>query len=503
MQGLWYVALLAAFASLNSCNLGFDLGVTAGAILGMQADLGLTDDQVELFVGIVDLSGTVGAACSFLISDHLGRRRAFTVCAAIYICGIFVQINASGFIVLLLGRMVVGLSVGLALSLDPMYIAEVAPAEYRGTFVTWSELALNIGIVLGLGADYLFANLSPSTSWRVMLSCGLPAPILLIIVSVAALPESPRWLVSKGRTQEAKEVLAKLCLEGDNVEQMVDEMEETIRREKDVAGCSALCCPTPTMRRMLTISLGLAIAMHMTTQGTLLFYGPRVLMQAGMHSSVDAVGFLVAVAIVKTLMIGVASAIVDVQGRRVLLLYSSAGIVASLGLLAFSLSTTPPIIGLSYTAFFAFFVFFSLGLGPVTWLIPAEIFPVRVRARAMSIGTVLNRLSSGAVTSTFLSLTSAMTFQGYYAFFAVVNLGTLGFIWYTVPETNGRTLEEMDELFSSDELPGDVARRRLFGRRELPETERLLPEGAKPLKASQSTPVTKRTWFAGYGTVAP
>ena len=210
MQGLWYVALLAAFASLNSCNLGFDLGVTAGAILGMQADLGLTDDQVELFVGMVDLSGTIGAACSFLISDYLGRRRAFTVCASVYICGIFVQINASSFIVLLLGRVIVGLSVGLALSLDPMYIAEIAPAEYRGTFVTWSELALNIGIVLGLGADYMFASLSPSTGWRVMLSCGLPAPILLIFVSVAALPESPRWLISKGRTQEAKAVCWRL-----------------------------------------------------------------------------------------------------------------------------------------------------------------------------------------------------------------------------------------------------------------------------------------------------
>ena len=212
MQGLWYVALLAAFASLNSCNLGFDLGVTAGAILGMQADLGLTDDQVELFVGMVDLSGTVGAACSFLISDYFGRRRAFTVCASVYICGIFVLINASSFIVLLLGRMIVGLSVGLALSLDPMYIAEIAPAEYRGTFVTWSELALNIGIVLGLGADYMFANLHPSTGWRVMLSCGLPAPILLIFVSLAALPESPRWLVSKGRTQEAKAVCWRLWL---------------------------------------------------------------------------------------------------------------------------------------------------------------------------------------------------------------------------------------------------------------------------------------------------
>ena len=122
------------------------------------------------------------------------------------------QINASSFIVLLLGRMIVGLSVGLALSLDPMYIAEIAPAEYRGTFVTWSELALNIGIVLGLGADYMFANLNPSTGWRVMLSCGLPAPILLIFVSVAALPESPRWLISKGRTQEAKAVCWRLGL---------------------------------------------------------------------------------------------------------------------------------------------------------------------------------------------------------------------------------------------------------------------------------------------------
>ena len=247
MQGLWYVALLAAFASLNSCNIGFDLGVTAGAILGMQADLGLTDDQVELFVGIVDFSGTLGAAFSFLISDNLGRRRAFTCCASIFILGICVQINAPGFMTLLFGRVIVGLSVGLALSLDPMYIAEIAPAAYRGTFVTWSELALNIGIVLGLGADYLFANLSPSTSWRVMLSCGLPAPMLLIIVSLVAMPESPRWLVSKGRSQEAKEVLAKLCLEGDNVEQMVEEMEEIIRREKDYAGWSALCCPTRTV----------------------------------------------------------------------------------------------------------------------------------------------------------------------------------------------------------------------------------------------------------------
>jgi len=151
-----------------------------------------------------------------------------------------------------------------------------------------------------------------------------------------------------------------------------------------------------------------------------------------------------------------------VQGRRILLLYSTAGIAASLGMLSFSLATTPPIIGLSYTSFFSFFVFFSLGLGPVTWLIPAEIFPVRLRARAISLGTVLNRLTSGAIASTFLTLTEAMTFQGYYFFFALVNCGTFLFVWYLVPETKGRTLEEMNELFRG-ELPGDVARRRLFG----------------------------------------
>ena len=138
-------------------------------------------------------------------------------------------------------------------------------------------------------------------------------------------------------------------------------------------------------------------------------------------------------------------------------------------MLAFSLSTSPPIIGLSYTAFFSFFVFFSLGLGPVTWLIPAEIFPVRLRARAISLGTVLNRLTSGGIASTFLTLTSAMTFQGYYFFFAIVNCGTFFFVWYLVPETKGRTLEEMNDVFRG-ELPGEIRLRRLFGAK-LPTSE--------------------------------
>lgn len=468
-MGLLYATMLAIFASLNSCNLGFDLGVTAGAILGMQADLGLTDDQVQLFVGMVDISGTLGAALSYVIADNFGRRRAFTCCSLIFICGVVIQINAASFATLLIGRTVVGLGVGLALSLDPMYIAEVAPPAYRGALVTWSELAQNIGIVLGLGADYLFANMDPSTGWRVMLSCGMPAPILLVVVSLAAMPESPRWLLAKGRRAEAKEVVSKLVSEGEDAEALLVEMENAVAAESGEDGWRSLLFPTKVVRRMLVVSVGLAIAMHVSTQGSLLFYGPRVLMQAGMRSSVDAVGFLVSVAVVKTLCIGVASGIIDVQGRRILLLYSTAGIAASLGLLSFSLATSPPVIGLSYTSFFSFFVFFSLGLGPVTWLIPAEIFPVRLRARAISLGTVLNRLTSGGIASTFLTLTSAMTFQGYYFFFAIVNCGTFFFVWYLVPETKGRTLEEMNDVFRG-ELPGEIRLRRLFGAK-LPTSE--------------------------------
>ena len=198
------VLIVAGIAALNSANLGYDIGVMAGAALRVQDDWSLSDVKVEVLVGILNACAIAGAAVAHYVVDRLGRRRTFTVSSAVFIVGVLGMACSVNYAMLLLFRVITGLGVGVGLSVDPVYIAEGAPPHARGALVSWSEIAINVGILLGFVAAWCFVDVSSDTAWRAMLALGAILPSVLFVLTLTVMPETPRWLVQKGRRGPAR-----------------------------------------------------------------------------------------------------------------------------------------------------------------------------------------------------------------------------------------------------------------------------------------------------------
>lgn len=179
--------LFAFCAALNSCNLGYDIGVNTGAGPLVQDSLNLSDLQLEIFMGSLNLFAMVGALSSNWVSDKLGRRWAFRIAAIGFIFGTVIQSGAGGYASLMLGRSFVGLGVGFGLAVDPVYISEISQAAHRGQLVTWSEIAVNIGILLGFISGLVFSSVDADIAWRLMFAMGVILPCFVIYFSVSTL----------------------------------------------------------------------------------------------------------------------------------------------------------------------------------------------------------------------------------------------------------------------------------------------------------------------------
>ena len=208
------VKKFALCAALNSCNLGFDIGVNTGTADLIQDSLSLSDTQLEVFIGSINLFGMIGAFGASYVSDRFGRRQTFRFAAYGFILGVFITALSQSYASLMIGRVFVGIGVGSGLAIDPLYISEISPAVHRGNLVTWSELAINLGIVLGFVSLLVYSPIEDDTQWRLMVATGAVLPIVMIYLSSYVMPESPRWLVAQGKLIEAKNVLMQLYPQG-------------------------------------------------------------------------------------------------------------------------------------------------------------------------------------------------------------------------------------------------------------------------------------------------
>ena len=209
-----HTLVFALCAAVNSCNLGYDVGVSTNAGALIQRDMGLTDVQRELFIGSLNMWSIFGSLFAHWICDQYGRRHSFKVAAVSFIVGLIIMAMAPNYTVLMIGRVFVGLGVGFGLAIDPLYIAEISPATHRGRLVTWSEIAINIGLVFGFFSGILFYGVEDGIQWRIMFLLGCILPVVMIILVQTVMPESPRFLVEKKRIPEAKEILKMLYPEG-------------------------------------------------------------------------------------------------------------------------------------------------------------------------------------------------------------------------------------------------------------------------------------------------
>ncbi|XP_015953459.1 probable polyol transporter 4 [Arachis duranensis] len=452
-----YVIACAIFASLNNVLLGYDVGVMSGAVIFIKEDLNITEVQVEILVGILSIISLFGSLGGGRTSDIIGRKWTMALAAVVFQSGGLTMTLAPSYTVLMIGRFLAGIGIGFGVMISPIYIAEISPNVARGSLTTFPEIFINVGILLGYVSNYAFSGLPAHISWRIMLAVGV-LPSLFIGFALFVIPESPRWLVMQNRIDEARLVLAKTNDNDKEVEERLAEIEHAAgiansEKYEDKPVWRELLFPPPALRRMLITGLGIQCFQQISGIDATVYYSPEILEAAGIKDKSKLLGDTVAVGITKTVFILVAIILIDKLGRRPLLLISTIGMTVCL----FSIGATLALFGQGsfVIALAILFVcgnvaFFSVGLGPVCWVITSEIFPLRVRAQASALGAVANRVCSGLVAMSFLSVCRAITVAGTFFLFSAISALAIVFVYMLVPETKGKSLEQIELMFQNE-----------------------------------------------------
>ena len=433
--------LLSAVASLGGLLFGYDTGVISGALLFLRARFALSPTMQDVVTGIVLLGATAGAAAAGALSDRFGRRPVILAVALLFAIGALLSGLADTLWVLLAARLLVGLAIGVASMLTPLYLSEIAPAEKRGAVVSLNQFCITFGILLSYVVDYALAG--TQGGWRWMLGLGV-VPGLALAAGMLVLPESPRWLAGRGRTQDAERALRFLRGHGDTAEELAALKQDLHHGGQAVSLRRML--RTPQARRPLVVGVGLAVFQQVTGINTVIYFAPTIVQSAGLASASAAILATVGIGAVNVAMTLVAMRLIDHAGRRRLLLGGMAVMAVSLLVLAgaFLLGAGSGLAAVTVGALGLYIAGFAIGLGPVFWLLIAEIFPLAVRGRGMSTASVANWGSNLAVTLVFLDLVHALGDGGTFLLFAALTAAAIAFTWRYVPETRGRSLEQIE-----------------------------------------------------------
>ncbi|MGI8752249.1 MAG: sugar porter family MFS transporter [Acidimicrobiales bacterium] len=451
------VVWTAAITALGGLLFGYDTGVVSGALLFLKDDFHhITSFQKELVTSLLLVGAAIGAIGAGRVADRIGRRPTILLTASIFVVGVLGAAFSPVFGVLLAARIVIGLAVGSASMVVPMYIGEAAPPKFRGALVSFNQLAITSGILVSYLTDY---GLASSRNWRLMF--GLAAiPAALLFVGMLTQAESPEWLVTHDREDDARRVLSRLRHDG-NVDVELASMKEGMQRQ-NVTITELL---SPRLRGALTLGVLLAVFQQVTGINTIIYYAPTLLNNAGLGSS----SALLANVINGGINVGmtlVAIRLLDRVGRRTLLICGTSGMVLALFVIAVTfqvggshLTGTAAVVTIVFLFFYT--GSFAIGLGPVFWLLISEIYPVRVRAPAMSVATFANWAANFVVTISFLTLLSAITDAGTFFLFGFLSLVALLYFWRRVPETKGLRLEDIGAQIEGRRLtPGAMAAKR-------------------------------------------
>ncbi|CBN73775.1 mannitol transporter, putative [Ectocarpus siliculosus] len=429
------VVYMSAFvSSLTSVLLGYDVGVISGAIKYIQEDFGLSTLQKGVIVSSLNLVAAGGGLVAGSVSDTLGRKRSIAAACLVFITGSIIKIAAQSFGVLLLGRIVTGIGVGCGFVVAPVYIAEITPPHIRGRLTSLT-----------------------GGKWRTMLGISIVPPFI-ILSSLCLLPESPRWLLGKGREVEAFAVLCTIVPTGDAAKRELAEMK-TIAGEEDSAKSSwseLVCTTSPALKSTVLLGLGLGIAQQASGSEAAVYYSPSVLSDAGLTSDSAELGGNILVGLFKLGGEVFAYFLVDRTGRRPLFIASSSLVTFFLIFLSVTFSAAAPA-WMTLSGLCLFMWSFSLGMGALTFLVAAEIFPLRYRGRGVSLTVCVNRLTSGLVALAFPLLERRFTAGGTFFLFSIFSVGTVWFYYTKIPETKDRTLEEISAGAAKETSEGDTA----------------------------------------------
>jgi major inositol transporter-like SP family MFS transporter len=462
------LGVIAVVATFGGLLFGYDTGVVNGALDSMTRDLGLVPATVGAVTAAILLGAAVGAFTVGRISDAHGRRPTIRTLAIVFLLAAVACVLSPSWEVLVGARFVLGIAVGGASVTVPVFLAELAPTEQRGGLVTRNELMIVTGQLAAFAVNAVIGSLWGSNAdvWRYMLAVAT-LPAIALFIGMLRVPESPRWLLGKGREDEALAVLRTIRSD-ERAEAEMAELHD-LAAEEAVARTGRIrdLFREPWLRRLVFIGMGLGVAQQVTGINSIMYYGTQVLQESG-FSQQGALIANVGAGVIAVVAVVVGLRFINRLGRRTFLITGFAGttlfhLLIGLASVALPHGTLRAVVVL---VFIICFVGIMQGtIGPLVWLMLSEVFPLRVRGAGMGLTALVLWLANFAVSLTFPIAVAAVGISTTFFVFAVLNAAALVFVLMVVPETRGRSLEQLEEDFSTGAISihgstNDVANRR-------------------------------------------
>lgn len=452
MKYLW-LYVVAIIASLGGLLSGYDTGVISGALLFINESWNLADTTQGILVSSVLIGAVIGAATNGILADMFGRKKIIMATAVIFTLGSIMCAFAPNIFVLIASRIFVGFAVGVVNFVVPLYLSEISPKHLRGTLVSLYQWAITAGILFSYFINAVFAH--AVYNWRWMLFAGV-IPGIVLFVGMCFMHDTPRWLVSKKRDEEAKIAFKKIEPEVDT-EKEIEDIRKTILNEGTKSDKKFRF--KKWMIMPFVVGIGIMFAQICTGINTIIYYAPTIFKNAGFESNITAIYATTGIGVINFLMTIVALFFTDKLGRKPLLYFGLTGVMLSLIALG---------CGFAFADFFGdnlkwvtvgslviYIICFAMSLGPIGWILVSEVFPLRIRGVAMSICTVSNFAFNFFVVSSFPILLhrigGAWTFGG----FGIVSLLCIVFVYFCVPETKGISLETIESNWIHGVKPRD------------------------------------------------
>ena len=461
-----FVVVMAIVAATGGLLFGFDTGVISGAIPFLQKDFGIESGSIELITTAGLIGAIFGAFFGGNITDRFGRRFILMASGVIFAVGALWSGFSSSPASLIAARLFLGLAIGTASFAVPLYIAEISPVKVRGTLVSLFQLMITIGILVSYFSDYLFANDADPTCWRPMFYVGV-IPALILLIGMFFMPESPRWLFSKGRGAEALAILQRT--EGAAAQGVAETIQEELDKDnRNRAGWKDLL--RKEWKYPLLIAVGIMFIQQFVGINTVIYYSPKIFRMAGFSGSVSAIGASIGVGVINVIATVISVYFVDRIGRRKLFFAGMIGMVLSLSLLSGSFlldfGSAGKFVTVGCTLLYV--TFYAISVGPLGWLIISEIFPQRLRGLGSSIGSLSVWVFNSIVTFTFFKIATLLSVSGTeitvdgetmanpagsFLFYALIAL--LGIVWgvFFMPETKDRSLESIENHWRTGGTP--------------------------------------------------
>lgn len=448
---------LTIIAALCGFLFGFDEGVISGALPYLQHVFTLTPVWEGLMTAAVPLGAAGGAFAGALMSDRYGRRLLLMGSAALFVMGTALSSMSVDVVMLTAARLIMGAAIGCSTLVAPQYLSELSPADVRGRVVATFQLMINIGILSSYLSDLTLASadIGPLTDdnvvWRLMFIVAV-IPAILLLLGIRTVPESPRWLVMKGKPDVAASVLSGVqpSLPKSEIDRMVGEMVADDREWQEEVGWSHLFAPN--IRRITLFAMIAFFFQQVSGINVVIFYAPEIMKHLGFQAVTAQLSATVGIGVILVCSTAFSMLLVDRFGRRPLLIIGFIGTAVCLATIAYVMGSSSPSDNIfALYALCLFIFFFSISVGPLPWIYMSELFPTELRGRGMALAVLTNWAMTFLVVFSFPVVSGSLGLVWTFSLFA--GFCVLGFLFALkfAPETKGIPLEELQERLGVEE----------------------------------------------------